>query len=289
MPRFRLIETPLSEPLSQIFAAPPGEDVKLWWLGQAGFVIDGGGRRVVIDPYLSDSLAGKYEGKRFSHERLMPVPVAPDQIAHVDLVVATHAHTDHLDPGTLPDLMARNPSAKLLAPAAERDKALERAGVGADRLIAVDAGEVVEPFDGLTLHVTRAAHEDVQRDEKGRHLFLGVALRISGGCIFHSGDTVPFDGQEDEVRALNADLALFPVNGRDALRADNGIAGNFHLDEAVALAKATAIPAMIAHHFDMFAFNTIRRKAVELLALSEQSVDLRPARTGVAWQLVRDE
>ena len=98
----RLVETPLDRPLAEVLAAPPGEALRLCWLGQAGFVIDGGGLRAVIDPYLSDSLAEKYRGKAFAHRRMMPAPVAPDGIAHVDLVLATHAHTDHLDLGTLP-------------------------------------------------------------------------------------------------------------------------------------------------------------------------------------------
>lgn len=288
MSEFRLTETPLALPLADILAAPPGDAVRLWWLGQAGFVIEGGGRRVVVDPYLSDSLAEKYRGKRFAHHRMMPPPVAPDEIAHVDLVLATHAHTDHLDPGTLPALMTRNPSARLAAPLAERDKALGRAGIGADRLLPVDAGDVLEPVPGLTLGVTRAAHEDLRRDAAGRHVFLGMALTIGGACIFHSGDTVPYAGQESEVRALNADLALFPVNGRDTERIKNGVPGNMHLQEAVSLAENAGIPAMIAHHFDMFEFNTIPRQKIEEIAAIERNVYLRAARTGVTCQLTRE-
>jgi hypothetical protein len=38
-------------------AARPGAGTRLYWLGQAGFVLESEGRRLVIDPYLSDSLA----------------------------------------------------------------------------------------------------------------------------------------------------------------------------------------------------------------------------------------
>ena len=52
------------------------------------------------------------------------------------------------------------------------------------------------------------------------------------------------------------DLALLPVNGRhDALR-KRGIAGNLTLEEAVALTGDCGIPAMVPHHYGMFAFNT---------------------------------
>lgn len=60
---------------------------------------------------------------------MMPAPVAPDGIRHVDLVLATHAHTDHMDPGTLPALLATNPAAMLIAPRAAIATALERTGI----------------------------------------------------------------------------------------------------------------------------------------------------------------
>ena len=32
----------------------------LWWLGQSGYLLQWRGKRVLIDPYLSDSLTKKY-------------------------------------------------------------------------------------------------------------------------------------------------------------------------------------------------------------------------------------
>ena len=36
----------------------------LWWLGQSGFLLQWKGKRVLIDPYLSDSLTKKYVDNR---------------------------------------------------------------------------------------------------------------------------------------------------------------------------------------------------------------------------------
>ena len=47
--------------------------VALWWLGQAGFAVRVGSHTFLIDPYLSDSLAKKYKGQQFTHQRMMPV------------------------------------------------------------------------------------------------------------------------------------------------------------------------------------------------------------------------
>jgi L-ascorbate metabolism protein UlaG (beta-lactamase superfamily) len=281
----RLSEHSLSGMLAAHLAEPPGKAVSLVWLGQAGFVLDGGGQRLVIDAYLSDSLAEKYRGTRFPHARMMPAPAAPGEIAHVTAVLATHAHTDHLDPGTLPALLAANPGAVLVAPASATGTAVARSGVAPERLRSIDAGESLTLAPGLTVTATRAAHEALETDAQGRHRFLGIAVRIGGATVFHSGDTVPFEGQVEEVRALGAALALLPVNGRDEARRANGVPGNMTGTEAVALARGAGIPAVIAHHFDLFDFNTVPRSEVEALASRTRDLHVAPARVGVLYRL----
>jgi len=283
----RLIETPLERPLAEILAQPPGRATRLFWLGQAGFVIDGGRKRVVIDPYLSDSLAEKYRGKPFAHIRMMAAPVAPGTIAHVNLVLATHDHTDHMDPGTLPSLLSVNPLARLVAPRAARATAMERSGIDPERLDLIEAGETLD-IAGLMLTATRAAHETLERDAEGNHRFLGLCLQIGDARIFHSGDTVPFAGQVAELRSLAPDLALFPVNGRDDVRAAQGVPGNMTMAEALDLARATNIPAMIAHHFDLFAFNTVARAAVEAQARVALPLNALAARCEMAYTLASE-
>jgi L-ascorbate metabolism protein UlaG (beta-lactamase superfamily) len=282
-----LSEHPLTRPLGEILAAPPDTALRLYWLGQAGWVIDGGGRRLVIDPYLSDCLAQKYAGSEHPHIRMMPAPVAPAAIAHVDAVLATHAHTDHLDPGTLPALMATNPDAALIAPAAHAKLAIDRAQIALQRLITLDAGETIAlpRAPDIRITATRAAHEDLTRDAVGRYVFLGYAMTLAAACIYHAGDTVPFDGLSAEVAALHPDLALLPVNGRDAVLLAAGIPGNLTLAEAHDLARDAALPAVIAHHFDMFAFNTVPRSHVEALETASPPVLFRAAKTATAFEL----
>ena len=74
----------------------------LWWLGQSGFLLRRGGRYLLVDPYLSDSLTRKYAATETPHVRMTRRVVAPERLDFVDVVLATHGHTDHLDPETLP-------------------------------------------------------------------------------------------------------------------------------------------------------------------------------------------
>jgi L-ascorbate metabolism protein UlaG (beta-lactamase superfamily)/protein-tyrosine-phosphatase len=242
--------TPLADPA----ALTAGQGAAVWWLGQAGFLIAQAGLRIVIDAYLSDSLAEKYRGKPFPHTRMMPPPVAPEALTGIDWLLCTHGHTDHMDPGTIPALMAANPQARVLAPRAERARALER-GVPADRLVLIDAGETVE-LGGVRCTATPSAHEEMTRTEAG-FLYLGYVLSGGGVTLWHSGDTIPWEGQTEWLAPFQVDLTLLPVNGRDAQRAANGVPGNLTLAEAMALTDAIGARAMIAHHFGLFDFNTL--------------------------------
>ena len=237
----------------------------LVWLGQAGFWVDTGTHRVLIDPYLSDSLAIKYAGRTPDHRRMMPPPVLRDDLPRPDLVLVTHAHTDHMDPDTLAPLARRFPGLPVVVPAAAADTAAARIGPAA-RLIFADAGDTSEPLPGLRLTVLPAAHETLARDAAGRHLFLGYGLSVPSLTLYHSGDCIPFDGLLPALRGLAPDIALLPVNGRDAARLAAGIPGNFTLAEAIGLARAAAIPWLIPHHFGMFAFNTCDVAAIDRAA-----------------------
>jgi L-ascorbate metabolism protein UlaG (beta-lactamase superfamily) len=275
-----------SEPLAQRLAGASEIPLALYWLGQAGFVIKAGGKCLVVDPYLSDSLAGKYRGKRFPHERMMPAPVTPAGLGSVDLVLCTHSHTDHMDPQTLAPLAGANPGLRFVVPEAARDEARDRIGVDDDRLWLLDAGRSVSPLPGITVTAFRAAHEELETDSEGRYRFLGYVIEVSGIRIVHSGDTVPFSGLSDEIAAHVPDLALFPVNGRSELLKSAGVPGNLRLDEAIDLCTASGIPAMIAHHYGMFSFNTIPAEIIDRRAIDrELPIWMMRARTQVEYRV----
>lgn len=235
------------------------------WLGQAGFWIDTGAHRVLIDPYLSDSLARKYPDRAADYARMMPPPADPATLPCPDIVLVTHAHTDHMDPDTLAPLAARFPDLPFVVPASALETARARIGATA-RLIGTDAGATLAPLSGLTVTVTPAAHETPARDSAGRHLFLGYAITAGGVTIWHSGDCIPFDGLAAPLRALAPDIALLPVNGRDAARLAAGVPGNFTLEEAIALCARHGIGWLIPHHFGMFPFNTCDPAAIDRAA-----------------------
>lgn len=242
---------------AMLAAELPAAAVGVAWLGQAGFVVRAGGCRLVIDPYLSDTLAVKYRGTERSHVRLMPAPVRVEELREVDWVLCSHRHSDHMDPGTLPVIATANPRCRFIVPRAEAEAAL-LAGIPAGQTTGLDAGESLQLTDQLILSGLASAHEEFQTNARGEHHFLGFILKTPQIGLYHSGDCVPIAGRAEELAALGLDAALLPVNGRG-----RGVAGNLDFDEAHALCRQAKIPVLVPHHFGMFAFNTVEVAELE--------------------------
>lgn len=267
--------------------APDPAGVQLAWLGQAGFLLRVGAARIVIDPYLSDSLAEKYRGKRYPHIRMMPAPFQPSDLDAADLVLCTHAHTDHMDPGTLPGLLAASPQSLVIAPRHSAQVALDR-GVPPQRLLGINAGESLDlsaGADGEPVRITAivACHEEIERDDAGNSRWLGYRVAAGGVSIYHSGDTVPHPEVEAQLAAMpGVDLALLPVNGRDEVRRRNGVPGNLTASEALDYVERFGFGMTVFHHFGLFAFNTADpadlRREIEARDLTARVVIPDPGR-----------
>src|SRR5260221_6219398 len=104
-------------------------------------------------------------------------------------------------------------------------------------------------------------------DQLGRARFLGYVLRCGTTTLYQSGDCVPYDGLVEKLRELRPDVAMLPVNGRRKELTEKNIVGNFTLTEAINLCLQARVPAMIAQHFGLFAFNTIKPKLIDQAAI----------------------
>lgn len=254
---FRYFSSTISEPLDRALTKAPLEPrtLNVFWLGQAGFALRSDKRLVIVDAYLSDALAKKYRDSLFTHRRMMPPPLAVDAAVKADFLLASHAHSDHLDPGLLGDFMKANPDCRLVCPASARTAAMER-GAPKERIVAMEPGFRAQ-YDGVSIEAIASAHETVAHNDAGEHLFLGFVIEMAGLRLYHSGDCVPYEGLAAELAKRRIDVALLPVNGRDEFRTSHGIAGNFTIHEAARLCLSAGIPFIVPHHFGMFDFNTV--------------------------------
>jgi L-ascorbate metabolism protein UlaG (beta-lactamase superfamily) len=239
--------------LSDVAAArAPAEGFRLWWLGQSGFLVQWQGRHLLLDPYLSDSLTKKYADTDKPHVRMTARVVAPERLDFIDVATSTHNHTDHLDAETLGPLQRVNPALRLVVPEANRAFVADRLGTDPDALLGVDAGTSVEAA-GFTFTGVPAAHNELERDEAGHHRFLGYIVRFGPWTLYHSGDTLWYDGLVEVLWPWSIDVALLPINGN---RPERRVAGNLDGPEAARLAHDVGARCVIPCHYEMFTFNS---------------------------------
>ena len=84
---------------------------------------------------------------------------------------------------------------------------------------------------------------------------MGFVFDSGGLSIYHAGDTIPYDGLAGRLRELSVDVALLPINGRDARREALDIVGNLDADEAAALAVEAGVDVVVPMYYDMFPAN----------------------------------
>lgn len=228
------------------------QNFHLWWLGQSGYLLQWKGKRVLIDPYLSDSLTKKYAGTEKPHTRMSELVIKPELLTNISVVTSSHNHTDHLDAETLIPVLKNNPGITFIIPEANRAFVAERVKCEKDFPVGLNDKKSVT-VDGFTFHGIPAKHNEIERDEKGNCKYMGYVIKFGGNTIYHSGDTLWFDEMENLLKLFLVDVAILPVNGNDASRK---VAGNLNCKEAVELGKAIGAKCVVPCHYDMFKFNT---------------------------------
>jgi L-ascorbate metabolism protein UlaG (beta-lactamase superfamily) len=214
---------------------------------------------------------------------MMPSPLTPWQLNHLDFVFCTHRHGDHMDPETLAILAQRHPACRFIVPKAEIEYA-QSLGLSLEKLLAADAGKPLTLTPELLVFPIAAAHEEIKLNASGSHYFLGYVIRFGKSVIYHSGDTVPYEALREELKKYQIQLALLPVNGRDELRRSKGIPGNFTLEEAIDLCQRVGIAVLIAHHYGMFAFNNVDPELIDQAAeTAAPGLRVLRARTGISY------
>jgi len=232
--------------------AASADELRIWWLGQSGFLVRHRGSLLLLDSYLSDSLTKKYAATDKPHVRMTERVIDPERLTGISVVTSSHNHTDHLDAETLNPLHAANPQMEFVIPEANRAFIASRLGCEESWPIGLDDGTsaVVAgwQFTGIA-----AAHNEFDTDEAGRHRYLGYIIRRGPWTLYHSGDTLLYPGLAEKLAGFAVDVAFVPINGN---RPERRVAGNLDGREAAQLARDIGARLAVPHHFDMFEFNT---------------------------------
>lgn len=225
-----------------------------WWLGQSGFVLGTAGATVAIDPFLTPDPRRRYA-----------VPATPEDLAGLDAVLITHEHRDHLDLPALLELVRVDPRVKIVVPRAIVDHVI-REGLPVRTVVGVGPGDELSFGSRKAIRVwpvpsRHAVHfPPVKYDfgliEGGGHYrFLGYVLDVDGVRVYHSGDSIDYEGLAESLRDRAVDAVFLPINGRDADREARDLVGNFSEAEAVDLARRSEARWVIPMHYEMYSHN----------------------------------
>jgi len=264
---------PTGDLMSEVHGAEvPAGTLRVWWLGQAGFVCKTHvGTTFAVDPYLSNSV-NDAEGM-FRLERL---PLAPSDLT-VDYCFLTHDHLDHTDPETV-RAMAANTDAVFVGPPSVAEHVTGELGVTALRMVTLARGGERRFADDLRAKAVHAEHTDDS---------VGFIFEAGGVSFYVSGDSLYCEELEG-LAGLQPDAMAVCINGR---------AGNMSCSDAARLTGLVRPGLVIPMHHGMFAENTAdpHELADELRALGisgrvevmefKGSLDIAP-RVGL-WQRIR--
>jgi len=177
------------------------QGIRFIWLGHSTVYLEVDGTRVLIDPVWSERASPfKIVGPQRSH----PVPIALADLPPIDVVVISHDHYDHLDPGVIRELA---PQGVQFAVPLGVGADLEASGVATDQIIELDWWE-----DGavgsLALIATPARHfSGWQVTDRDRTLWSSWTLVGPQSRVFYSGDT----GWLDEFERIGNEYGPFDL------------------------------------------------------------------------------
>ncbi|MDT8301320.1 MAG: MBL fold metallo-hydrolase, partial [Sedimentisphaerales bacterium] len=228
--------------------------LKIWWIGQEGFVFKSVGQIIYIDPYLSSYAEKITKGKPNEHIRIKPAPMKPEDVNHANIMLCTHDHADHIDPEGIPIIAAASTGAQFVVPECARET-MRGFGIEDERIHTMKGDDELR-LKEINIYAVPAKHEEFDKHPHKGYPYLSYVINIEGITVFHAGDTIPYSGQVERLQKHKIDLAFVPINGRDELRHELDLEGNFTCEEAVRFALDIKAGLTIPMHYDMFVINT---------------------------------
>ena len=172
--------------------------MKITWLGQAGLLFEAGGKTIIVDPYLSDSVE-----KIQPHNRRR-VPVDKRFLTvEPDMILLTHDHLDHTDPETLCHYLHEDSAVLVLASYNAWQTVRKLGGLRNNYTMFNRKTRWTE--GNVVLEAVYAEHSD--------DCAIGIVLYAEGKVCYITGDTLYNDRVFADLPE-KIDYVFLPVNGR---------------------------------------------------------------------------
>ncbi len=198
---------PLLNPEKASLAPGGGEALRATWLGHSTVLLEIDGKLILTDPVFGPRAAPV---SWLGPKRFHPVPIEPEQLPELDLIIVSHDHYDHLDYPTITRLAGRDTRwVTSLGVGAH----LESWGVRPDRITELDWWQEVD-IDGLQVVATPSRHFAGRGPgASGATFWSSWAIRGPKHSVWFSGDTGPWEEAFTEIgdRFGGFDLSLIEI------------------------------------------------------------------------------
>jgi L-ascorbate metabolism protein UlaG (beta-lactamase superfamily) len=217
--------------------------VTLKWLGTAGWEIQIGQTKILIDPFLTRQQAVASEEWKTDEEAVLKV------ISGADYIFAGHSHADHI--GDIP-FIAKRFGAKVIGSATTVNLSLS-AGVDKAQLTTISGGEKLD-FKDFSVQVIKSQHGILTRDGQKRQPRSAEITRPLSGPIlgkhFVEGGSYLYYFTFGKLILLHQSTGNFIEENLPGLEPDIAIlAENSNYDWTEAL-KILRPKTVVVHHYD---------------------------------------
>lgn len=195
-----------------------GETMLVTWIGHSSVLVQTQGLNILIDPVWADRDSPV---KGIGPLRVRAPGIRYADLPHIDLVLISHDHYDHMDEHFLRHLWRRD--APLIVTGLGNDTRLASWGIPSQ---ARDWGGSVAIRPGITVILDRAHHWSARStDDKNMTLWTGFTITLPGGNIYYAGDTGPGDMRwaNEAAKIGPVRFAILPIG---AIHAGGAISGN---------------------------------------------------------------
>lgn len=149
---------------------PADRDLMVWF-GHSSYLIQAGGRRILVDPVFHDASPVSFSNPPYPGTDLYGTDDMPDSI---DVLVITHDHWDHLDHRTVTEL--RDRVGKVVVPLGVGEH-FQLWGYGTERIVELDWNETAE-VAGLSVHCLPARHFSGRLIRRNQTLWASYLLEV---------------------------------------------------------------------------------------------------------------
>jgi len=200
-PKGGTTDTPLPAERLDLARWPKDRDLQFAWLGHTTYLFEVEGKWVLTDPMFSKS-AGPID--LFSPKRYSDLPISAEQLPHIDVVLITHNHYDHLDKASIQALIPKTDH--FIAPLAVGSLMLEW-GVPPEKITELEWWQTKQ-IDNLTITSAPAQHFSSRSlFDRNETLWTSYGIRGKNNNIFLSGDT----GWHKELYEIGERLGPFDL------------------------------------------------------------------------------